>query len=112
MDRTDSSYRLYLTIVITVVMLGLGLFSAASPQAAPRYEKRMCFSAKLWSADLGDRPCYTIGRPQEDGSGSFWVHAARSENWTWYCSVPNPNEVPKYAPRMTVECTRVTGWDR
>jgi hypothetical protein len=60
-----------------------------------------CFPAATWSADDGQRPCYRITRPAEDGSGRLVLGTAAQAQAT--CVIPNVAEEPR---RFAIRCTR------
>lgn len=63
----------------------------------------VCFPAKLWSAaNPEDRPCTTVRRPAEDGSGDLILGTVGADAAT--CAIPNPYEE---RGRFVIHCHRV-----
>jgi len=67
----------------------------------------ICFPARLWggpgsTASPEDRPCITVNRPQEDGSGALTLGTVGAD--AAVCTIPNPYEERQ---RFTIRCHRV-----
>ena len=77
----DSDFGPTIFVVVSIVIGAVLLVSAVRGFAeggAP--EARGCFSAQLWSADDGDRPCVRVNL-YEDGSYRAIVREADGDKW-------------------------------
>lgn len=74
--------------------------SAAGDESDSR---RVCFSARTWSANDQRRPCYVVVGPMEDGSGRIYLGSAR--RYVRFCVVPSLEELRRWSD-ATVECHR------
>jgi len=102
--KVDYQLAIVAVVLLIVAFILLALFGGpGKSDAAPRQTGASvtCFSAKLWSADDRDRPCYRIARPEEDGSGRLWVGAARGSSYR--CLIP----AERPARRFTIRCEEV-----
>lgn len=53
--------------------------------------ERVCFSARLWSADGDERPCFAVYGPLEDGSARIYL-GVRAHYWR-ACTIPSTSEL-------------------
>lgn len=90
---------LALLAVAAVAMASEGGRIVATSQAGAE----VCFPAKSWDApNAEDRPCTTVYRPYEDGSGELILGSVGADAAT--CTIPNVYEERGH---FAIQCHRV-----
>lgn len=99
---------LVLPLLVVGAMVAAVTLAKASPDHRPhtvateQAAVEVCFPRDAWDAHYSGRPCYTLSRPYEDGSGYLYVGTITYDRAR--CVIPNVQEERGH---FTVKCHRI-----